>query len=355
MYWLLLEKRKAMTEKNYNNEAIEMIEKNKTNLGLFAKYVFGDKESHISSCKKHYPTGFPALDESLGGGFTSGLHCLGAISSLGKSTFVQQIAENMSASGIPVLLFSLEMGMLHIAAKAVSRWTYIDSHNNKEFEYTEKTVEELLNKEYFTGYTEDDWEAVSVAAEIAAVKNMNLQVLEQRQENRQSWTADSIADYVVEWVGRTGQHPFVIIDYLQLLQMPDGASGWTDKQIVDYNLQRLFSLAESSDVPILLISSFNRAAYNSKASLASFKDSGSIEYSCDTVIAMDLCGVGEKDFDEAAEKAQVPRGILVRILKQRYGKAGDELPFLYDARYNFFEDPSAFPEEEEDENVLYFP
>ena len=144
----------------------------------------------------------------------------------------------------------------------------------------------------------------------------------------------------------------IIIDYLQLLQMPDGAWGWTDKQIVDYNLQRFFSLAESSDVPVLLISSFNRAAYNSEASLASFKDSGSIEYSCDVVIAMDLYGAGGEGFDELAGRVRTPRDILVRILKHKYGKAGDELPFLYDARYSFFKDPSA---EEEDENVLYFP
>lgn len=154
-------------------------------------------------------------------------------------------------------------------------------------------------------------------------------------------TGNSVeSSQVEEWISKTGDHPFVIIDYLQLLS--------------NYNLQRLSTLAISSNVPVLLISSFSRTAYNSKASLASFKDSGSIEYSCDVVIAMDLCGAGEKDFDEATGKAQVPREILVRILKQKYGKVGDELPFLYDARYNFFEDLMSFPEEE-DENILYFP
>lgn len=52
------------------------------------------------------------------------------------------------------------------------------------------------------------------------------------------------------------------------------------------------------------------------------------------------------------KKAQVLRDILVRILKQKYGKAGDELPFLFDARYSFFEEPSA---EVKDENVICFP
>lgn len=322
------------------------------NLGQFVEQLFTEDENQISKCIKYYPTAFSALDEALGGGFTSGLHCLGSMPSLGKSTFAQQIAENMSASGIPVLFFSLDAKMIDIAAKAVSRRTYINSCNDKEFEDTEKTTGELLNKECFIGYSEHDWEAVSAAAEIVAVKNANLQVLDQSWKDGTLWTADSIVDYVAEWVGRAGQHPFVIIDYLQLLQMPDGAWGWTDKQIVDYNLQRFFSLAESSDVPVLLISSFNRAAYNSEASLASFKDSGSIEYSCDVVIAMDLYGAGGEGFDELAGRVRTPRDILVRILKHKYGKAGDELPFLYDARYSFFKDPSA---EDEDENVLYFP
>lgn len=61
----------------------------------------------------------------------------------------------------------------------------------------EKTTGELFNKECFIGYAEDDWEAVSAAAEIAAVKNVNLQVLEQRWKNGTLWTADSIA-YCVE-------------------------------------------------------------------------------------------------------------------------------------------------------------
>ena len=52
-----------MTELNCNHGTVD---EKKNNLGLFAKHMFGDKESHILRCKNHYPTGFPALDESLG-------------------------------------------------------------------------------------------------------------------------------------------------------------------------------------------------------------------------------------------------------------------------------------------------
>ena len=57
-----------------------------------------------------YPTGFPELDKALSGGLVAGLHCIGAISSLGKTTFVLQMAENMASTGIPVIILIKEHG-----------------------------------------------------------------------------------------------------------------------------------------------------------------------------------------------------------------------------------------------------
>lgn len=54
-------------------------------------------------------TGIKSLDCALGGGVSAGLYVLGAIPNLGKSTFILQIAQNISKSGTPVLFFSMEM------------------------------------------------------------------------------------------------------------------------------------------------------------------------------------------------------------------------------------------------------
>ena len=67
------------------------------------------------------PTGYAELDRCLGGGLTAGLHCLGAVPSLGKSTYVMQMAEQMAAEGTHVIVISLEMKPVDLAAKAVSR------------------------------------------------------------------------------------------------------------------------------------------------------------------------------------------------------------------------------------------
>ena len=57
----------------------------------------------------YIPTKFKGLDELLDGGFYEGLYIFGAISSLGKTTLVTQIADQIAEQGHDVLIISLEM------------------------------------------------------------------------------------------------------------------------------------------------------------------------------------------------------------------------------------------------------
>ena len=50
-----------------------------------------------------------------------GLYVVGAISSLGKTTFVHQMADQLAETGQPVLFFSLEQSTLELASKSLSR------------------------------------------------------------------------------------------------------------------------------------------------------------------------------------------------------------------------------------------
>lgn len=69
------------------------------------------------------PSGFPRLDEILGGGFIrSGLYILGARPAMGKSTFAVNLADNIAGN---VLLVSLEMSPEQLTAKRVARLTGI--------------------------------------------------------------------------------------------------------------------------------------------------------------------------------------------------------------------------------------
>lgn len=61
--------------------------------------------------KNFIPTGFPSLNEALGGGFHNGsLNVIASRPSMGKTTFAMQCAANMSKSAEkPIYIFSLEM------------------------------------------------------------------------------------------------------------------------------------------------------------------------------------------------------------------------------------------------------
>ena len=60
--------------------------------------------------------GVCALDRALDGGLYEGLYIVGAISSLGKTTLVTQIGDQIASGGQDVLVFSLEMARAELMA-----------------------------------------------------------------------------------------------------------------------------------------------------------------------------------------------------------------------------------------------
>jgi replicative DNA helicase len=67
------------------------------------------KDIQDNKNRKLISTGFLKLNAKLGDGLIPGLHVIGAIPSLGKTTFALQIADYIAKNGTDVLFFSLEM------------------------------------------------------------------------------------------------------------------------------------------------------------------------------------------------------------------------------------------------------
>jgi replicative DNA helicase len=61
-----------------------------------------------------------------------------------------------------------------------------------------------------------------------------------------------------------------------------------DNQNMDKNVMGLKRLGRDCKIPIIGISSFNRASYKEDVSMSSFKESGAIEYSSDVLIGLQL-------------------------------------------------------------------
>lgn len=69
---------------------------------------------------KDRKTGFENLDAKCHSLYP-GLYVIGAISSLGKTTFIHNIADNLAKAGDHVLFFSLEQTRLEMTLKSIAR------------------------------------------------------------------------------------------------------------------------------------------------------------------------------------------------------------------------------------------
>ena len=287
-------------------------------------------------------TGFLKLDEILGGGLYPGLYVIGAISSLGKTSFCLQLADQIAKAGHGVLIFSLEMSRNELIAKSLSRLTRLLG-SDKEYA---KTTRGILRADFNPIELELFTEAVNEYNGYAG----NLFITE------------GIGDVGVADIRRKierfmsfndGKPPVVIIDYVQILAPADSRA--TDKQNTDKNILELKRISRDCGMPVIGISSFNRENYYEPVSMAAFKESGAIEYSSDVLIGLQYSGWerGEKEkdseyrqrirarlkeiFSDSAEGT--PVGVDLKILKHRNGKKGT-VRFQFYSMFNLFKETS---------------
>lgn len=291
---------------------------------------------HTAKDMKDISTGFPSLDDLLGGGLQPQLYILGALSSLGKTTFVLQIADTLSANGMDVLYFALEMAPEDLAMKSLSRlsWT-LDDTTAKIYAKT------ALGVKSGKWIGQPDEAVVQKAMEAYKEQSAHLYFPMHGRV-----TVAEIKKCVQRMV-LAGRSPVVIVDYLQLLAPPSDVRLPSDKAIVDANLTALKEIIIDYEVPILCISSLNRASYADPVTMGSFKETGNIEYTADLLIGMNYAGIRDiKDPAELrehirGEKEKAMRGewidIEVELLKARLA-ATSTCILSFCPRFNIFED-----------------
>lgn len=277
------------------------------------------------------PTGFNNLDKVLDGGLYEGLYGIGAISSLGKTTFALQIADHIAQlEQKPVMYFALEMGAYELMTKSISRITF---ENAQGEETLAQGTRSLLKGKWKQRYNKAQYANVMQSFKEYGDFYSNV-IIHDGSEARP--TIYDISKTVNSYVARTGNKPVVIIDYLQILK-PTNERG-TDKANVTTSVNEMKKIATRYHIPVIVISSFNRLNYNSSVSMEAFKESGDIEYSTDVLIGLQLSGVGQKDFDVNEAKKQTPREVEAVILKNRNGATGDTLHYAYYSMFNKFLD-----------------
>ena len=287
------------------------------------------------------PTGFKELDAKLDGGLYSGLYIIGAISSLGKTTLVLQIADQIAAAGEDVLIFSLEMARDELISKSLSRLTrhivkdysaHFTGREQAEAMRNAKTARGITAGWRYPGYNDTEKEIINEASRQYKEFASHIYIY----EGNGNESMQDIREKVQKHIYVTGREPVVIVDYLQIIAPYNDRL--TDKQNTDRAVKELKILSRDIGMPIIAISSFNRENYKEVVSMKAFKESGAIEYSSDVLIGLQLAGTGGKDFNEFEAKGREPRQVELWVLKNRGYKTGVKVNFDYYQTFNDFEE-----------------
>ena len=284
--------------------------------------------------KKLLSTGYKKLDASLGGGLYNSLYVIGGISGLGKTSLVLNILENLAKENQDVMFISLEMSREELIAKSLSRFTRetvikgfspMDYPSQRDIQNGNFDVEAPYFKEGLSKYSE-------------VSKNIFI------QEVNYNYNTEKIREDIINHKMLRGKAPVLVVDYLQVL--PCIKDYGDDKKNIDFNITELKRISREYDIPVIVISSIGRQYYKKPIDFEAFKSSGNIEFTADVVIGLqysfmnDISNKSDSEIQTMYQeaKSQYPRKVQTVILKNRNGSIGEYTDFIYEPKYNYFEE-----------------
>lgn len=275
-------------------------------------------------------TGYKNMDKVQD--FCPGLYVIGAVSSLGKTTFVHQMADQLAASGRNVMYFSLEQSHFELYSKSLARRFAL-----------EKTAEEKNLRPTSYELRRGDYE--NYRMEMRHVVNGYANDVRNRL-----CIIDGMFEITVEQIVKTVSYfaeraasPVIFIDYLQIIAPTPGKNGHIPdtRTTIDHAIHALKVLQQKYNLTIVVVSSINRANYLLPISFESFKESGGIEFTADVVWGMQLSLIGTDAYKNSAKtvteqrnqvqkaKEQNPRYIDLIYLKNRFGSVRGSQPLHF--------------------------
>ena len=257
------------------------------------------------------PTGFADLDEKTAGLQQGDLVIVAGRPSMGKTAFALNMAEHVAVgNGVPVAIFSMEMGATQLAMRLLGSIARVDQHKMR------------------TGRLNDEeWSRLSTAmgklhdAPIFIDETAALNSLELRTRARR----------IHRQCGKLG---LVVVDYLQLMSSANPNQNENRATEISEISRSLKALAKELSAPVVALSQLNRAleTRNDKRPMMSdLRESGAIEQDADLILFIYRDEVYYPEKPESKGTAEVIIG------KQRNGPIGKiDLTFL--GEHTRFED-----------------
>ena len=182
------------------------------------------------------PTGFIDLDRMTSGLQAGDMVVLAARPSMGKTAFAVNIAEHVALrEGLPVAIFSMEMGAAQLAVRVVGSIARIDQSNLR------------------TGKLKDDeWPRLTEAIE--QLRNVSLHI-----DETPGLTPGELRANARRLARQCGKLGLIVVDYLQLMSGSAGSQGENRATELGEISRGLKMLAKELQCPVIALSQLNRS------------------------------------------------------------------------------------------------
>jgi replicative DNA helicase len=269
----------------------------------------------VPSSEGHIDCGFPALDETLGGLQRSDMVILASRPSMGKSSFMLNVACNAALEHkFHVAIFSLEMSKEQIVQRLLSANSGVDSKKIRLGFLSPKEEEKIA-------------QAAGVLSEAPVFIDDSpfITVREMRGKIRKLHHDERV--------------DLIFVDYLQLIQ---GDGRWNRVQEMGEISRQIKGLAREINVPLIAISQLSRAVETRTPHipiLSDLRESGSIEQEADIVLFIyrDDFYYSPEEWEKASPEKPYPKGIAqIIVAKHRNGPTGKVDLFFEEKSTQFF-------------------
>jgi len=238
-------------------------------------------------------TGFTDFDGWTLGFQNSELIIIAGRPGMGKTALGVNILENVVLSGVPAVIFSLEMSGEALMTRIFSSQTKIDSRQIRRGNVLDK-----------------DWPHLARTAD--AMSATPLFVYDSSTLNPMQLRANARRLKIEKGIG------LIVIDYLQLMT-GTGKIESREREIAEIS-RSLKALAKELKIPVVALSQLNRAVENraeKRPSLADLRESGAIEQDADVIAFI----YRDEVYDKSEDNSE--RGFAeINIAKQRNGPTG---------------------------------
>ena len=241
------------------------------------------------------PTGFYDLDRMTAGFQAGDLIVLAARPSMGKTALAINIAEHVALNeGLPVAVFSMEMGAAQLAVRIVGSIGRIDQGHLR------------------TGkLSTEEWPRLTEAIE--KLRSISLHI-----DESAGLTSSELRASARRLARQCGKLGLIVVDYLQLMSgsSSDGENRATELGEISRGLKML---AKELQCPVIALSQLNRSVEtrpDKRPMMSDLRESGAIEQDADIIMFI------YRDDYYTKDACKEPGVAEIIIAKQRNGPTG---------------------------------